>query len=94
MPTALLICMENTFWNISSGGNFVELFKKSFALYVESGMGMKVEANIVILRNQGGHLATKEFKVNFHKIIIEHYLRKFHSSCFFLCLTHLTPFFT
>ena len=89
IPTALLICMENSFWRLSgeSGDasdhdddnlNFVELFKKSFTLYVESGMRGKVEADIDILRNQG-LVDDDEFKAQFCKIIIEHLLRKFHS---------------
>jgi hypothetical protein len=79
--------MENTFWHINGDGNFVELFKKSFKLYVESGM----EADI--LRNasqQGGHLMTKDdcnLKAEFYMFITGHYLRKIH--CFFLHLTHL-----
>ena len=94
MPTALLICMENTFWNISRDGNFMELFKKSFTLYVESGMRKKMEADIDILRNQGGHLVTNnsEFKAKFCKVIIEHYLRKFHSRCFYLHSTSTNHF--
>jgi hypothetical protein len=82
MPTALLICMENTFWNITGDGSFVELFKKSFKIYVESGMRKKIEEEVDILRNQSGHLVTNEFKAKFCKIIIEHYLCKFH--CFYL----------
>ena len=72
----------------------MELFKKSFALYVESGMRKKMETNIDMLRNQGGHpgLVSKEFKANFCKIIIEHYLRKFHY--FYLHLTYLTTLFS
>ena len=93
MSTAVLICMENTFWNISKDGNFVKSFKKSFTLYVDSGMRMKAEAEIDILRNvQGGSLyqATnwKDFNPRFFKLIIEHYLRKVH--CFYVHLTHLT----
>ena len=78
---ALLICMENTFWNISMDVNFVDLFKTSFALYVESGTRKKVETAINVLRNdleQGRCLVTEDFKEKFCKIIIEHYLRKFH----------------
>ena len=90
MPTALLICLENTFWNISRDDNFVELFKKSFALYVKSGTREKIEVDIDILKNeQGRYLVTKDFKGKFYKIIIEHYLRK----CTHLCSTHLTAFF-
>ena len=93
MTTALLICMENTFWNVSRDGNFVELFKNSFTLYVESGMREKMEAEIdMILRNQSQHLATDKFKAKFCKIVIKHCLCKLH--CFFLHLTHLTTFFT
>lgn len=81
MPTALLICIENTFWS-RDDGYFVELFEKSFALYVESGMKKKIEADIVVLINQGGYLVTNEFKAKFKaefcKIIMDHYLRKFH----------------
>ena len=93
MLTALLICMENTFWNIGRDGNFVESFKKSFIVYVESGMREKMEAGLDILRNQGGHLVTKEFKAGFCKMIIEHYLCKFQVHCFYLNWMHLTIFF-
>ena len=75
VPTALLICMENTFWSISGDSNIMDLFKKSFTLYVESGMKRKMEADldILLLGNQDGHprLVTKEFKANFCKVIIE-----------------------
>ena len=67
----------------------MELFKKSFTLYVESGMRKKIEAEIDILENQGGHLVTRELKAKFYKIIIEHYLCKFH--CFYLHSTLLIP---
>ena len=83
--------MENTFWNISRDGNFLETFKKSFALYVDSGMGKKVEAQIDILRNeQGGRLATNDFKERFFKFIVDHYLRKIRVHCFYTHSTHLT----
>ena len=135
MPTALLICMENTFWNISTNLTFVDLFKKSFTLYVESGTRKKVEVAIddSILRNeQGGGLPqltkdseenfyyrtrkkvataiasilrkvpvlgggpsrptlprlTKDLEEKFFKIIMEHYLRKFH--CFIQVVSNFT----
>ena len=95
MPTALLICMENTFWNITTdasesddSNNFMESLKKSFTLYVESGMEKKIEADIERFRNQVGHLVTEESKAEFCKFINEHYLRKFHSSCLYLHLFH------
>ena len=91
ISTALLICMENTFWNIDRHVVFAKLFKKSFRLYVESGTKKKLEADIDMLRNQGGHLVTKEFRENFFKTVIEHYLCKFY--CFYLHSTHLTTFF-
>ena len=71
----------------------MELFKKSFKLYVESGTREKMEAAINILLNeQGGCLPdeTEDFKTKFIKIISEHYLRKIH--CFYLHFTHLTTF--
>jgi hypothetical protein len=80
IPIAVLICTENTFWDISRDGtrNFVELFKKSFTSYVESGMSKIVERDIDILRNkQGGFLVTEDFKAKFYKFIVDHYLRKF-----------------
>ena len=80
--------MENTFWDISRDGNFVELFKKSFTSYVESGMREMVEIDIDILRNeQGEFLVTKDFNANFYNFIVDHYLRKFY--CFYLRSTHL-----
>ena len=70
--------MENTFWN--RDGKFLELFEKSFALYVETGMRKKMEAGIGTSRNQGhgGCPVTKEFKAKFCKLITKCYLRKFH----------------
>jgi hypothetical protein len=82
-PTALLICTENTFWDISSlnYGDFVESFKKSFTLYVESRMMEKVETDIDMLRNeQGEFLVTEDFEAKFHKFIVDHHLSKFHCS--------------
>ena len=93
MPTALLICMENTLWSIGGGGDFVELFKKSFTLYVESGMRKKTEAEIDMLRNvQGWETMDFDARSQFFKFIIECYLCKIH--CFYLHLTHLTTPFT
>ena len=77
---ALLICMENTFWNIGSDGNFVKLFKKSFTLYVKSGTREKVEADIEKLGYPGRYWEAtelEEYKGNFFKIIIEHNLCRF-----------------
>jgi hypothetical protein len=74
MPTALLICTENTFWN--QDANFVKSFNKSFTLYVESGMRTKVEADIDILGYPSESLAIDEFEEKFCKFIIEHNLRK------------------
>ena len=76
--TALLICIENTFWDIKGDpGNFVELFKKSFTLYVESGLREMTERDIQILRNERGPPSHAEF----YKFIVNHYLGKFH--CFY-----------
>ena len=68
----------------------MELFKKSFKLYVESGMRKKVEAVInTLINEQGGCLETEDFKAKIYMVISEHYLRKIH--CFYLHLvTHLT----
>jgi hypothetical protein len=55
----------------------VELFKKSFILYVESGMRKKMEAVLDdnVRYEDGG--VSREFKAKFCEIIIEHLLRKF-----------------
>ena len=87
IPTALLICTENTLWDINGDGNFVELFKNSFTLYVESGLREIAERDIDILRNEeGGFSVTKDFKAKFYKFIVEHYLRKFIVS---ICIQHV-----
>ena len=79
IPTALLICIENAFWDINRDGNFVELFKKSLTFYVESGLREITERDIDILRNkQGGFSVTKDFNAKFYQFIVDHYLRKFH----------------
>ena len=74
--------MENTFWELDINrhhdGNFVELFKKSFTLYVKSGMREKTERDIDVLRNEEGELlVTEDFNAEFYKFIVDHYLRKF-----------------
>ena len=74
--------MENTFQNINTNVYFVDLFKTSFTLYVESGTRKKVEAAIDILRNKQG--GCKDFKEKFYKIVIEHYLCKFYLFLFAL----------
>ena len=92
--TALLICIENTFWDINRDGNFVELFKKSFTLYVESGLREMTERDIDILRNEQGEISEKNFKdfnAKFYKFIVDHYLRKL--SFFYLHSTHLITVF-
>ena len=81
MATAVLICMENSFWN-RQDGNFVESFKKSFTLYVDSGMRKKAEVEIDELGGESKLLASEDFKARFRKLIIEHYLRKIH--CFYI----------
>ena len=95
MPTGVLICMENSFWNISRDGNFVKSFKESFTSYIGSGMRMKAEEAVTILRHeQGGSedQATADFEARFRKLITDHYLRKIH--CFYIIHSaHLTAFF-
>ena len=80
--------MENTFWNISKvkDGNFAKSFKKSFILYVDSGMKKKAEAEIDELGGESKLLGSEDFKARFLKLIIEHYLRKIH--CFYIHSTH------
>ena len=72
--------MENTFWNISRDDNFMKLFKKSFTLYVESGLREMMGVDIDILRSEEGEfLVTKnDFKAEFFQFITDHYLCKFH----------------
>ena len=92
MPTALLICLENTFWNISQDSDFVELFKKSFTLYVESGMRKKVEVVLDDNVRYGDGGVSRAFKEKFCKIIMEHLLRKFSIIIFNFHLMHPTTF--
>ena len=89
IPTALLICIENTLWDINGDENFVELFRKSFTLYIESGLREMTERDIDILRNEQGGFSVEDwdFNAKFYKFIVEHYLRTFHCFCFHL--THL-----
>ena len=80
MPTALLVCLENTFWNIIDG-NFVELFKKSFTLYVESGKKKKMEADIqfdIFINQYWPRTNSEKFYAKFYEIVIENFLRKFY----------------
>ena len=76
--------MENTFWNIDDGdGNFVEVFKKSFTLYVKSGKREMTERDIEIFKNEQGELEISTRPgdsdyAKFYKFIVDHYLRRFH----------------
>ena len=94
MPIALLICMENTFWytQTSKDVNFVELFRKSFKLYAESGMRKKTGVDINVLKKElhdrqttEVSVMTEDFKAKFYMFIAEHYLCKIH---FYLHSTH------
>ena len=91
ISTALLICTENTFWNINDGdGNFLKEFKKSFTLYVMSGKREMTERDIEILRNEQGEMISaqaKDFNGKFYEFIVDHYLRKFR--CIYFHSTHL-----
>ena len=88
MPTALLICLENTFWTIDNFNFSMKLFEKSFTSYVESGMRGKVEAAMdILLRDEQGASGwtvnvtnIKEFerlKEKFCNLVVEHFLRTF-----------------
>ena len=81
--------MENTFWNINldtgrDASDFVKLFKKSFTLYVESGMIEMAERDIEVFKNEHGEFSdeAEDFDARFCKFIFDHYLRKFH--CFYI----------
>ena len=76
ISTALLICMENTFWNINGDEDFVKVFEKSFTLYVKSGRRKMTERDIEMLRNDRGEIPAG----GLYEFIVDHYLRKFH--CF------------
>ena len=92
VPTALLICMENTFWNVTKDGGFVELFEKSFTSYVENGMMQLVETDIDILRDEQGGFSprvTKDFNAKFYKFIVDHFLRKLLSFIVSICTRHI-----
>ena len=92
VTTAILVCLENSFWNQATDSDFVDSFKKSFTLYVESGIRKTTEAAIDVLRNeQGGHPVTVEFEAKLHKIIMDHRLCKLDS--FYSHSTFLTFFF-
>ena len=71
--------MENTFWTTNRDVKFMDLFKSSFTQYsIKSGKRVKMEAAIDILVNECPVTKDSDFKEEFHKVIIEHYLRKFH----------------
>ena len=57
----------------------MDSFKKSFTLYVKSGIRKTTEAAIDVLSNeQGGHPVTAEIEEKLHKIVMDHYLCKLH----------------
>ena len=70
----------------------MELFKKSFTLYVESGMREMTERRIILVgileKKEKRRLGiTKDLYERFYKVIVDHYLRKF--LCFYLHRTRL-----
>jgi len=80
--------MENTFWDINRDSNFVERFKKSFTLYVESGMKEEMERDrdFEILRGEFSASTQRsqleDFKEKFYKFIADHYLPHPHPQAF------------
>ena len=57
-------------------------------------MKKKVEADIDILSHQSVDRATDEFKENFCKFIIKHYLRKFHFLFYFFFALDKSDYFS
>jgi hypothetical protein len=89
---ALLICVENSFWNHGGHGNFVDSFQKSFTLYVESGMKKKVESHIGVFQHQQAGQIRVVDKKELYKIVMEHCLCKLHSYCLYLLAPDASTF--
>lgn len=87
---AILICMENSFWNQHTSSNFLDWFKNSFTSYVDSEMGKKMEVDIdsMLGGEQGVYQVDNEFKEKLYKIVMDHYLCKFY--CLYSHSNHLT----
>jgi len=67
--------MENTFWDTNRDShNFVEIFKKSFTLYVESGMKEATERDYKMLRGEFWASTRDHFNAKFYEFIVDHYL--------------------
>jgi hypothetical protein len=71
--------MENSFWSNHNAWRFVDCFKKSFALYIKSGIRTRTQVALDILKNERGRgPVTEDFKTKLFKIVMDHRLRKFH----------------
>jgi hypothetical protein len=74
--TAVLICLENSFWCLHDDVNSEEAFKDSWRIYVSSGRKQLVDRDI-----SGQQIAVKmltdseEVKSTFLKIILQNLLR-------------------
>ena len=50
-PAAILICLENSFWNQSKTITFIESFQEAFKLYTQTGVREKAETSIKLLED-------------------------------------------
>jgi len=48
---AILICLENSFWNQSNTVTFIDSFQQAFKLYTQTGVREKAETSLKLLEN-------------------------------------------
>jgi len=48
---AILICLENSFWNYSNTVTFIDSFQEAFKLYTQTGVREKAETSLKLLAN-------------------------------------------
>ena len=69
--TALLICLENSFWYQSTTSSFIDAFGKAFGLYKETGTQERLE---IALKELGDWSSKEIFKAAFSELLLKHHL--------------------
>ncbi|KAH8985766.1 hypothetical protein EDB86DRAFT_3083358 [Lactarius hatsudake] len=69
--SALIICLENSFWYQSSSISFIDAFRKAFGIYMETATHAEVE---ISLKELGGLSEWSAFTSALSEIILRHRL--------------------
>jgi len=73
---AILICLENSFWNQSKTVTFIDSFQKAFKLYTQTGVREKAETSLKLLKDYPSQYSStsEPFKSALFTTLLQHRL--------------------